>query len=71
MIDNWVSYYLADFYLKYADWNAECQAKNPEFTNFGNLQKKWRGGKALTHEEYKSMTGYLVNHWAEKAHPCF
>ena len=28
LIDGFVSYYLADFYLKYADWNADCKAKN-------------------------------------------
>ena len=44
VINGFVSYYLVDFYLKYANWNSECQVKNPNFDNFGVLQKKWRGG---------------------------
>ena len=71
MIDGFVSYYLADFYLKYADFNEECKAKNEAFTNFEELQNKWRSGQALTPTEYRSMTGYLMNHWADRVHPCF
>lgn len=48
MITAEVSYYQVDFYLKLAEWNAKCQAANPELKNFGHLQEKWRKGKPIT-----------------------
>ena len=69
LVDDKVSYYQCDFFLKYADFsNKECSAGN---SLYSQLQAKWKSGIPLTNEEYLRIAEYTHNLLAERAEFCF